>query len=146
MLKRPTKKERETAMASYNALSAMMDELKSDLPTIEIEETEEKITIPLRLLNLLAQILKETGQGNMVSVVPIEAEITTQVAADILSCSRPHIVNLLESGAIPFTKVGKHRRIRIEDVIDYKKRKREEREALLIEIMKGDEEAGLYDS
>jgi len=72
--------------------------------------------------------------------------MTTQAAAELLGCSRPHLVKLLESGEIPFTKVGKHRRVKFEDVIDHKKKKREEREALLIEIMKGDEELGLYDS
>lgn len=133
-------------MESYNALSAMLEQLKSQNPEIEIEETKEKIKIPLRALKLLAKILKATSQGNPISIIPIAAEMTTQAAAEFLGCSRPHLVKLLEDGEIPFTKVGKHRRVKFEDMVDYKKKQREEREALLIEMMKGDEELGLYDS
>lgn len=145
-IKRPTKQEQETAMESYNALSAMLEQLKSSTPEIEIEETKEKIKIPLRVLKLLAKILKVTSQGNPISIIPIAVEMTTQAAAEFLGCSRPHLVKLLEDGEIPFTKVGKHRRVKFEDLAAYKKKKTKEREALLIEIMKGDEELGLYDS
>lgn len=133
-------------MESYNALSSMLEKLETQTPEIEIQETHEKIRIPLRALKLLATILEATSQGKTISVVPIATEMTTQAAAELLGCSRPHFVKLLEAGEIPFTKVGKHRRVKFEDVMRYKKKKREEREALLIDIMKRDEESGLYDS
>jgi hypothetical protein len=56
------------------------------------------------------------------------------------------LVKLLEEGKISFTKVGKHRRIRYEDVLQYKKKMKEEQKRLLIEIMKSDQESGLYDT
>jgi excisionase family DNA binding protein len=145
-VKRPTKQEQETAMESYNALNAMLEQLASENLEIEIEETKEKIKIPQRALKLLAEILKATSQGNPISVIPIATEMTTQAAAEFLGCSRPHLVKLLESGEIAYTKVGKHRRVQFEDLMKHKRKKREEREALLVEIMKGDEELGLYDS
>ena len=145
-VKRPTKQEQETAMASYNALSVMLEQLKSNTPEIEIEETKEKIKIPLRALKLLVKILEATSQGKPISIIPIATEMTTQAAAEFLGCSRPHLVKLLEDGEIPFTKVGKHRRVRFEDLAVHKREKKEEREALLIQIMKGDEKFGLYDS
>jgi excisionase family DNA binding protein len=145
-LKRPTKLEQKAAMESYDALSAMLDQLDTTNPEIEITETEQKIKIPLKALKLLATILKATGQGKPISIVPIATELTTQAAAELLGCSRPHLVKLLESGEIAFTKVGKHRRVKFEDVMDYKARKRKEREEHLIEMMKADEESGLYDS
>ena len=145
-IKRPTKQEQETAMESYTALSTMLEQLESKNPEIEIEETKEKIKIPLRALKLLAKILKATSQGKPISIVPIATEMTTQAAAELLGCSRPHLVKLLESGEIPFTKVGRHRRVKFEDVMNYKEEKKAEREALLIEIMKEDEDSGLYDS
>ena len=145
-IKRPTKQEQKIALDSYNALSATLEQLNSQNPEIEIEETQEKIKIPLRALKLLANILKATSQGNPISIIPIAAEMTTQAASEFLGCSRPHLVKLLENGEIPFAKVGKHRRVKFEDLADYKKKKTEEREALLIEMMKEDEELGLYDS
>jgi excisionase family DNA binding protein len=145
-IKKPTKKEQIAAMASYNALAATLEGLHSENPEIEIEETSEKIKIPLKALKLLAQILKATSQGKPISVVPIATEMTTQAAAELLGCSRPHFVKLLEEGAIPFTKVGRHRRVKFEDVINYKKAMKLKQEQLLIDMMKSDEELGLYDS
>jgi len=145
-IKRPSKEEQKTAMESYDALASMLKEINSDNPEIEIEETSEKIRIPLSALKLLADILKATSQGKFISIVPIATEVTTQVAAEMLGCSRPHFVKLLENGEISFTKVGRHRRVKYEDVIKYKKRMKEKQKQLLIDIMKSDEELGLYDS
>jgi len=143
---KPSKEEQKAALQSYDALTSTLSEIKDKNPEIEIEETQERIRIPLNALKLLAKILKETSQGKPVSIVPIATEVTTQAAAGILSCSRPHIVKLLETGEINFTKVGKHRRIKYEDVILYKKKMKSEQEHLINMIMDTDEKTGLYDS
>lgn len=145
-LRRPSKAEQEAAMESYNALAATLEELKSENPEIEIEETEEKIRIPLHALKLLAKILKATSLGQPISIMPVASELTTQAAAEFLGCSRPHLVKLLEEGIIPFTKVGKHRRVLFEDLVNYKKKMKEDQKKRLIEMMRDDEELGLYDS
>ena len=143
--RKPSKEEQILAMKSYDALAAVLEGLKSKNPEIEIEETEEKIKIPLHALKLLAKILKATSQGKTISVVPIATEMTTQAAAEFLGCSRPHLVKLLEEGKIAFTKVGKHRRVQFEDVANYRKKMKSRQKNLIIDIMKSDEEIGLYD-
>jgi len=145
-ISRPSKEEQKTAMLSYDALASTLNKIKDENPEIEIEETHKRIRIPLSALKLLAQILKETSQGKPVSIVPVATEVTTQAAAEILGCSRPHVVKLLETGQIKYTKVGKHRRIKYEDVINYKKKMKAEQERLINEIMDTDEKSGLYDS
>lgn len=145
-IKRPSKLEQKTAMESYDALASMLEELQTENPEIEIEETSEKIRIPLNALKLLVKILEETSKGRLVSIVPIATEMTTQAAAELLGCSRPHLIRLLEKGEIQFTKIGKHRRIRYEDIVKYKKEMKARQKQLLIEIMKSDEESGLYDT
>lgn len=145
-INRPTREEQIAAMKSYDALANILSELKDNNPEIEIEETREKIRIPLNALKLLAQILKETSNGKPVSIVPIATELTTQATAELLGCSRPHVIKLLESGEIKFTKIGKHRRVRYEDVICYKSKMKVRQENLINEIVNLDEEAGLYDS
>jgi excisionase family DNA binding protein len=145
-ISRPSKEEQKAAMLSYDALVSTLNEIKDKNPEIEIEETQERIRIPLSALKLLAEILKETGKGKPVSIVPIATEVTTQAAAEVLGCSRPHIVKLLETGKIKFTKIGKHRRIRYDDVISYRNKMKAEQERLINEIMDTDEKAGLYDS
>lgn len=143
---RPSKQEQRLAMESYDTLNATLRNLKVGDPEIEIEETKESIRIPLKALKLLAVILKATSQGKPVSIVPHATEMTTQAAAEFLGCSRPHLVRLLEEGNIPFTKIGKHRRIKFEDMEDYRKRMKSRQKERLIDIIKTDEEAGLYDS
>jgi len=91
----------------------------------------QDVVLPRQAVALLRDLLAELAQGNAVTVVPTHAELTTQQAADILNVSRPHVVKLLEAGQIPYARVGTHRRIRYQDLLDYKtKRDRESREAL----------------
>lgn len=144
-MKRPSKAERLAAMASYNALAAQLEQIKSENPIVEIEETEEKIKLPAKALRLLAQILKATADGKPISLVPIAMEMTTQAAAELLGCSRPHIVKLVDTGEIPHTMIGRHRRLMFEDVMKYKKEMKEKQKNLIIEMMKEDEEYGLYE-
>lgn len=143
---KPTKAEQKLAMESYNALASVLEQLQEDNPEIEIEETKDKIRVPSEALKLLAKILEATSKGKLVSIVPVAAEMTTQAAADLIGCSRPHLVKLLEKGQIPYTKIGRHRRVKFEDVMAYKRRMKAEQEKLIIEIMNADEESGLYDT
>jgi len=145
-IKRPNKQERKLAEASYSSLISSIEQLKTDKVEIEIEETREKIILPKKALNLLGEILKAMGQGKPISIVPLATEVTTQSAAEILGCSRPYLVKLLEEGKIEYTKVGKHRRIKYEDVIVYKQKMKEEQKKRLIDMMHADEDLGLYDS
>lgn len=145
-IKFPTKDEQRVAMESYDALATMLLEITDKNPEIEIEETNEKIRIPLKALKLLTKILKETSLGRPVSIVPVATELTTQAASEIIGCSRPHLVKLLETGKIKFTKIGKHRRIRYEDVIAYKNNMKLNQERLISKMMESDENSGLYDS
>ena len=144
-IKRPSKAEQLQAQASYSSLISALTHLKSELADIEIEETGEKIKIPSRALAFLGNILKAMSEGKPVSIVPMATEVTTQSAAEILSCSRPHLVKLLEEGMIPYTRVGKHRRLMIEDVLKYRQKMKSEQKQHLIGIMNSDEDLGLYD-
>jgi excisionase family DNA binding protein len=86
------------------------------------------------------------SQGKPISIVPVTNEVSTQKAAEILGCSRPHLVKLLETGELDFFKVGKHRRIKFEDVVNYKQKIKAEQKRKLVEMMQKDEELGGYDS
>lgn len=144
-INRPSKAEQKVAMESYDSLAAVIEQLNADTE-IEIEETNDKIVVPLRALKLFGSILKAMSEGKPISIVPLATEVTTQKAAEILGCSRPHLVKMLEEGKIPFVKIGKHRRILFEDVMEYKKQMKAEQKKHLVEMMNLDEDLEIYDS
>jgi excisionase family DNA binding protein len=83
---------------------------------------EETIELPVGAVKLLMAILEDMASGRAVTIVPQNAELTTQQAADFLNVSRPFLVQLLEQRKLPFRLVGSHRRIRFEDVLGYKEK------------------------
>jgi excisionase family DNA binding protein len=93
---------------------------------------------------MFAQILGLLGQGRGVQIMPREAELTTQQAADMLNVSRPYLIGLLESGKIPFRKVGRHRRIKFEALMAYKRQDDLERRGAADDLADLSEELGLY--
>jgi excisionase family DNA binding protein len=105
----------------------------------------DEIELPLSVFQILRRIVDHMMHDRAISIVPLNKELSTQEAADILNVSRPFLASLLDAGAIPFTKVGTHQRIRFADLMEYKKRRDEETRRGLIEIMRISEELGLYD-
>jgi excisionase family DNA binding protein len=104
---------------------------------------DHPIELPAGAVALLLDVLGAMASGRGVTLIPENAELTTVEAAEILNVSRPFLIKLLEEGAIPHRKVGRHRRIRIEDLMDYKRRDDKAREAVLDELVREAQEQDL---
>ena len=113
----PSDEEALLAAESSRKLAAIIG--KDDKAQLCVFDGDEKFVVPVSAIPLLADILNHMAQGNAVSVVPIGHTLTTQQAADLLNVSRPFLVKLLEAGKIPFTKVGRHRRVKYQDLMAY---------------------------
>ena len=115
-------------------------------PAVDVQidgDSGEAVSLPRAAVELLAHILAEMGEGNAVTLIPVHAELTTQEAADILNVSRPFLVKLLESGEIPFRKVGTHRKVRFRHLMEYKARTDRASDAALEELAAQAQELGM---
>ncbi|NTX30132.1 helix-turn-helix domain-containing protein [Burkholderia pyrrocinia] len=118
----PVEREMRAAVEGQRALAAYLA-TRTEIQRIQIFDDENRahqVELPTSALRLLVDILAELADGNAVKVVPVHAELTTQEAADLLNVSRPHLIKLLESNALPHHKTGKHRRVRFSDLMRYK--------------------------
>lgn len=117
-----TKKDQKIAKASIikvHETSKRISSTSSDVISIKIQGRGTALEIPRKALFLLFGILDNMADGKSITLIPSDAEIGTQQAADLLHVSRPHIVSLLEKGEIPFKKIGAHRRIQLKDLVAY---------------------------
>ena len=99
-----------------------------------------EITLSPGLSGLLIELLRHIARGDAVTLVPVHEMLTTQQAANILNVSRPFLVSLLERGDIRYTTVGRHRRIRAEDLFAYKRVRDDRRDKALSDVAKLDAE------
>jgi excisionase family DNA binding protein len=104
---------------------------------------EAPIELPAVAVDLLLDILGAMAAGQGVTIIPENAELTTVQAAGVLNVSRPFLIKLLEDNAIPHRKVGKHRRVKMEDVMAYKARVDKDRETVLDALVADAQEQGM---
>jgi excisionase family DNA binding protein len=104
------------------------------------------IPLPESVFFVLERVAEVMARGDSITVVPVGREVTTQQAADLLNVSRQYLVRVLDEGRIPFRRTGKHRRLRIEDVLAFKEKRDKDRRAGLRELSQMTQEFGGYDS
>lgn len=110
------------------------------LRVLDDDKQAAEVTLTPGLSSLLMEVLRHVGRGDAVTLVPVSQMLTTQQAADILNVSRPYLISLVEKGEIEHTLVGRHRRIKAEDLFAYKRARDEKRRKALAEMAETDAE------
>lgn len=127
--------EFEQAKQSYRALSAHYKP-GEPLQMKILDRDGEELSLPPQVVQLLVEVLVNLANGKALSIIPTNAELTTQQAADILNVSRPFLIKLLdETREISFRKVGTHRRILLKDLLAYKEMDDATRDQALDELV-----------
>jgi excisionase family DNA binding protein len=130
----PSKEDVELARASGQRLAPLARRGRPLTLRVRDAGKEETIDLPAAAVKLLQAILEDMASGRAVMIVPQNAELTTQQAADFLNVSRPFLVGLLEQKKLPFRLVGTHRRVRFEDVLRFKENIDAERRKVLDQL------------
>jgi excisionase family DNA binding protein len=140
----PTPQDIALAKESSRALAKYADQDRVTLKITGEDGQSEDIILPGHIMAMLLKISTEMSQGKAISLIPINAELTTQEAANMMNVSRPHLVKLLEQEELSFHKVGTHRRIYLKDLLTYMEDNDKARRQSLDDLAALSQELGLY--
>ena len=141
-----TQEECQSAAHAALQLRSALQAIPSGSTGLTIGGNSESIEIPVSTLRLFHDLLTLVATGNPVSIKALPTRLSIQQAANILGCSRPYLIKLLEEvHSRPYVKVGKHRRLQREDVLRYKRQMKADQRRSIVALMEMDDDAGLYD-
>jgi excisionase family DNA binding protein len=134
--------------ADVHTIDAVRDLLASSGARVRLlGNSGDEVDIPEELHQVLLSAVEAMRVGKAITVAPVNQTVTTQEAADFLGISRPSVVKLLNESRIPYERpaAGRHRRIRLSDLVDYQKRQRVVQSESLDAMVRIGESAGLYE-
>lgn len=132
----------ETDTETIQRLESLLSQAHPKLVGIDGEE----IALPDSVYQAFRQIIHMMAAGQTISLVSYEHHLSSQEAANLLNVSRPYLYTLLDQGEIAYIKIGTHRRIRFEDLMQYKQKRDNQRHQSLTELTEISQELGFYSS
>jgi excisionase family DNA binding protein len=136
----PSQAEMAQARRLFDQLE---DELAATGKTLLTSPSGQTLELPPTLFDVLRFVGANLASGNGVTIVPRATRLTTQEAADFLGISRPTLVKLLESGAMPFETVGRHRRVTLDALLDYQDKEQARRRTVLAQAARNNQDSGM---
>ncbi len=134
-------------------MEAMLDVARflarvAEQPAALLGPDGQTVPLPMEAYQVLVKVVESMRAGKAITVAPLDQRLTTQEAANFLGISRPTLVKLLDRGEIAHERpaAGRHRRVRLSDVLEYQQRVRVEGREALDELTAEAAEAGLYDA
>ena len=137
--------QRESVAALLELLKHVATEQPEPAAYKLVSPTGEVTELPESVFLLLERIIEVLARGDAITVVPVGKDLTTQEAANILNVSPQYLVRLLDDGRIPFQKTGTHRRVRMEDVLAFKRQRDRDRMASLDDLSQLSQDFGGYE-
>ena len=122
-----------------------LERLLGDQAPALVGPSGERLALPPTVYEVLRRVVELMAEGNAVTLMPDNQVVTTQRAADVLGMSRPFFIQLLATGAMAHHRVGNQRRVYLRDVLEFARKRDEERQATLDRLTRQAVEAGMYD-
>lgn len=138
-------REAADALRAHKQLQDLLKNVRIAPDAMSEHVGPDAVLIPDAAIQPILEVLERLGRGESPSVVTLEEEVTTQHAADILNVSRPTLVKMIEEGKIPFDRVGRHRRLRLRDVLAYREARSKARMEAFDQLMQEEADLDLPD-
>ena len=107
---------------------------EKDISIVVQEFPNVVVPLPARAVQTIVFILEAMSAREALSIIPHEAQLTTQQAADYLNVSRPFLTGLIDKGELSAQMVGRHRRVRFADLLEFEKRSKKARSEAIAKI------------
>lgn len=105
-----------------------------------------RVELPATVHDALRRVVDALSDGMGVTVSPTNARLTTQEAAAFLGISRPTLVRILERGDLPMERPGRHRYVRLNDLVNYQENTRKQRRMALETMQEQSHADGIYEA
>ncbi len=148
MLERPTVEMiegQEHDRAEAGRIGAVLSRVPAEILTLLVGSDQEPLELPAAVRRTLLAAVEIVSRGDAIAIGAVHHQLTTTEAADLLGVSRQYLIRLIDRGDLPHELVGRHRRLRLGDVLAYKSRRAIERREALDEMTALDAELGAYD-
>jgi excisionase family DNA binding protein len=121
------------------------DKLKRENPAVLVGPDDTRLELPPSVYKLLLAILQDMQDRKPIQLVHVNELMSTQAAADFLGVSRQFFVKELLAGKMPYHNAGKHKRVYFKDLVEYDKRRRQNRKEAIQNLARQSQELGIYD-
>jgi excisionase family DNA binding protein len=137
-------KDKEMVRIAQRCIMASLDHSRAAAITLTTDTGEHPtVDLPPAALRLIGQLLGVMSEGRPIVLMPTQQELTTVEAANFLNVSRPFIIKEIDAGRLPHRMVGSHRRIALDDLLNYSNKMRAQQAGALDRMAENARELGL---
>ena len=137
-------KDIEMARVAQRCIMESLEHSKAAEITLTTDNGKyPSIALPPASLRMIGEILGAMSEGRSITLMPSKREFSTVEAANFINVSRPFIIKEIEAGKLKHRLVGTHRRVLLEDLIEYKSAMQSKQYAALDRMAENAKELGL---
>lgn len=127
-----TPEEAEVVRAAQRLIMESLDHSRAASITVVSDDgSTPAVSVPPAVLRFIGQTLGLLARRQPIALMPQKQELSTVEVANFLNVSRPFVIKEIEAGRLPHRKVGSHRRVLYEDLLEYARKMRAEQQAAL---------------
>jgi excisionase family DNA binding protein len=122
------------AADSLRRVAEAQESVKVSIDPMDGSDAKIIVPLPAPAVAMIHAVLEAMATRTPISLIPHEAELSTQQVADFLNISRTYLVQKLDAGELPYRTVGSHRRVRFADLMAYERKCKQAQVQALVDL------------